>query len=251
MTGRDRIVLMVVVVLAVLGAGWVLVVSPERQKASKITTEVTAAKEHLSTAEGELSDARAAQAQYASAYSSIVNLGKAVPAEEEVPSLIYQLSQATHQQNVEFASIATAATPAAAPTAPATAEASAAASAAFSQMPFTFVFNGNFFALERLFNKLTQFTQRSASGALQVRGRLLTVQSVKLAPAAGSGTTATPAQAKRTLSGTITASAYRLPAGQALTGGASATSPAGASTPATSTTGGSSTTAPAIARVTP
>jgi Tfp pilus assembly protein PilO len=252
MTGRDRIVVMVVAVLAVLAAGWMLVVSPERNKASKLDAQVTAAKASLSSAEGELSSARAAQAQYASAYSSIVNLGKAVPAEEEVPSLIYQLSQATHQHNIEFASIASATTPAAAvtPVTPGATGASA-AGAAFSQMPFTFIFDGGFFSLEHLFNQLTAFTARSGGGALAVRGRLLTVQSVKLAPVIESGTGAKAS--KSTLSATITATAYRLPAGQGLTGGATPTSPAGASTPASSTTSApaSSPTAPAIARVTP
>jgi Tfp pilus assembly protein PilO len=248
MTGRDRMVVMVVAVLVVLGGGWVLAVSPERKKASKLDAEVATAKASLSSAEGELSDARAAQTQYASAYSSIVNLGKAVPAEEEVPSLIYQLSQATHRQSVEFASIAAPTTPVAATGAAPAASEAAAASAAFSKMPFTFVFNGSFFSLEHLFNQLTQFTDRTAHGDLQVRGRLLTVQSVKLSPAiAPTGTTAS----KGRLSGTITATAYRLPAGQGLTGGATATSPTGASTPAASTAGGSSTTAPAVARVTP
>jgi Tfp pilus assembly protein PilO len=245
MTSRDRIVLMVVAVLAVLGAGWMLAVSPERKKASQLSTEVAAAQATLSSAQSELANARAAQAQYASAYSAVVNLGKAVPAEEEVPSLIYQLSQATQKQSVEFASIVNPTTPGAASVGASAGE----ASAGFSQMPFTFVFNGSFFSLERLFNKLTQFTQRTASGALQVRGRLLTVQSVKLAPATAA--TSETKASKGKLSGTISATAYRLPAGQALTGGASATSPAGASTPAASSTGASSTTAPAIARVTP
>jgi Tfp pilus assembly protein PilO len=255
MTGRDRIVLMVVVVLAVLAAGWMLVVSPERNKASKLDAQVTSAKAQLSSAEGELSSARSAQEQYASAYSSIVNLGKAVPAEEEVPSLIYQLSQATHQQNVEFASIASPITPGAATPGAATpgavgAAAGATAAAGFSQMPFTFVFNGHFFELERLFNRLTAFTDRTATGALQVRGRLLTIQSVKLAPATESA--AGGKGSKGVLQGAITATAYRLAGGQGLTGGATSASPTGTSTPATSTTpGANSTTAPAIARVTP
>jgi Tfp pilus assembly protein PilO len=251
MTGRDRIVVMVVAVLAVLAAGWVLVVSPERSKAGKLDAQVTAAKSALSSAEGELSSARAAQAQYASAYSSIVNLGKAVPAEEEVPSLIYQLSLATHRHSIEFASIASPTTPAAAAL-PVTPGASlTAASAGFSQMPFTFVFDGGFFSLEHLFNQLTAFTGRTSSGALQVSGRLLTVQSVKLAPVIESGTAAKAS--KGTLSATISATAYRLPSGQGLTGGATATSPTGSRTPASSTGSApaSSTTAPAIARVTP
>jgi hypothetical protein len=245
MTGRDRIVLMVVCVLAVLGAAWVLVVSPERKQASKLEAQVSAAKTQLEGAQGELSHARAAQAQYAAAYSSIVSLGKAVPAAQEVPSLIYQLSQATHQQNVEFASIATAApaTPAAG------ASAASTAAASFAPMPFTFVFNGSFFSLEHLFRTLTGFTNRTSSDALEVKGRLLTIQSLKLSPeVAGSAAGPTKGQ----LSGTITATAYQLPAGQGVTGGATPSSPAGTgAAPASTTASSSAATAPAVARVTP
>ncbi len=249
MKGRDRIVLTVVVVLAVLGGGWMLVVSPQRKQASKLDAEVTSAKATLAAAEGELAHARAAQTQYASAYSSIVNLGKAVPAEAEVPSLIYQLAQASNQQQVDFNSISSGAG-ATTSTSSSSAVATAAASAAgFSQMPFTFVFNGGFFDLEHLFKQLSAFTTRTGAGTLKVSGRLLTIQSVKLAPLILN--TAAGKKPKHTLSGTITATAYELPAGQGVTSGATAISPTGAA-PASSTTGAaSSTTAPAIARVTP
>ena len=105
MTGRDRMFLIVVSVLAVLAAAWLLVVAPEREKASKLGTQVAAAQAQLLTAEGQVASARGAQSQYAAAYASIVKLGKAVPASQEVPSLIYELSQATHQKNVDFTSI--------------------------------------------------------------------------------------------------------------------------------------------------
>ena len=49
-------------------------------------------------------------------------------------------------------------------------------------MPFTFVFNGSFFDLYHLFQQLDRFTVRTSSGSLQVSGRLLTIQGVKLAP---------------------------------------------------------------------
>jgi hypothetical protein len=169
-----------------------------------------------------------------------------VPAGQEVPSLIYELSQATHQHNVEFASIASATT---ATSPPIGASAATPVVASFSPMPFTFVFNGSFFSLEHLFRTLTSFTDRSSSDALNVSGRLLTIQSVKLTPeleASSAGAT------KGGLSGTITATAYQLPAGQGVTGGATPSSPAGAGAAPTSTTASpSATTAPAIARVTP
>jgi hypothetical protein len=257
MTGRDRMVLMGVVVLVILGGAWMLVVSPKRSEASKLASQVAEAQTQLSSAEGTLAQARAAQSQYAKAYASIVSLGKAVPASEEVPSLIFQLSQATNEKNVDFTSIVTSAGPAGAPSAaaaPSSAGATSAAGAAtagFSQMPFTFVFGGGFFELEHLFQQLNRFTLHGASGGLQVRGRLLTIQSVKLTPVAASSPQGTAPQGPPQLSGTITATAYVLPAGQGLTGGATPAAPGGAA-PVSSTTGAkSSPTAPAIARVTP
>lgn len=249
MTGRDRIVLMCVIVLVAIAAGWLLLVSPERQKATALNAKVASAKSTLSSAQGELAKARAAQAQYGAAYTAVVNLGKAVPAGEEVPSLIYQLAQVTDQRKVEFSSIVQTATASPTTTASAATSPAAAATAAFTQMPFTFIFNGGFFDLEHLFRGLTSFATYSSSGGLEVSGRLLTIQSVKLTPVTSGGEAGEKKPKTQSLSGTITASAYVLPASQGLTNGATPASPTGAA-PAAST-GASSTTAPAIVRAAP
>jgi Tfp pilus assembly protein PilO len=242
MTGRDRMVLIGVVVLAAIAGGWMLVVSPEREKASSLGAEVSADQTALSTAESQLSSARVAQAQYAKAYTAVVSLGKAVPAGQEVPSLIYQLAQATNQRSVNFNSIVTGSNGSS------SAGSGAVASAGFTQMPFTFIFNGSFFNLEHLFRQLTSFANHTSSGGLQVNGRLLTIQSVKLSPE----TTSTAKGGKQGLSGTITASAYVLPASQGLTGSATPASPLGAAAPsAAAGSAPTAATAPAIARVTP
>lgn len=249
MTGRDRIVLMVVIIIAVLGGGYLMVVSPKSKEASKLASQVTEARSQLSSAEGQLSQARSAQAQYASAYASVVSLGKAVPASQEVPSLMIELSQATNTKHVEFTSIT--ATGAGTGSAGTSASATSAASAGFSQMPFTLVFEGGFFELERLFQQLNGFTVHPTSGELQVSGRLLTIQSVKLAPASSSAPAAGAAlRLSPRLTGTITASAYVLPAGQSLTAGATASSPAGSSSTVSASGSGSPTT-PAVVKVTP
>jgi hypothetical protein len=246
MTGRDRIVLIGLSSLAVLAAVWLLVVSPEREQAATLSAQVSAASAQLATAEGQVASARGAKSQYAAAYASIVSLGKAVPPGQEVPSLIYQLDQASNRKQVEFLSIASSSAGGSSSSASASATPVAAATG-FTAMPFTFVFNGSFLDLYHLFQQLDGFTVRTASGGLQVTGRLLTIQSAKLAPV-----TSTGKGGAEQLTGTITATAYVLPAAQGLTGGATATSPAGATTPAASTTGASgSPTAPAIARVTP
>ncbi len=245
MTGRDRMVLIGLIVLAVIAGGWMLVVSPERQKAKSLETEVSTAQAALSAAEGQLSSARAAESQYSKAYASVVSLGKAVPPTDEVPSLIFQLSHVTTQRNVDFNSIVTGSSGGS------SAGAGAVATAGFTQMPFTFGFNGGFFELEKLFRSMTGFATYTKSGAVQVSGRLLTIQSVKLAPEGATGPSGSAAKAQ-TLSGTITATAYVLPASQGLTAGATPSSPTGAAgSSAVGASAPAAATAPAIARVTP
>jgi Tfp pilus assembly protein PilO len=241
MTGRDRLVVVVLSSLAVLGAVWLLLVAPERKQAAKLQTQVNASSAQLSTAEGQLVSARGAQSRYAAAYASLVRLGKAVPASQEVPALIYELAHATNQKNVDFTSISSGVAGSASAAA---AAATAAATTGLTQMPFTFVFSGSYLGLYHLFQQLNSFTTRTASGDLQVDGRLLTIQSVKLAPNAAAGS---PGVSAAQLTATITASAYVLAAPQGLTGGATPTSPTGATTVSST---GTSTNAPAPALVT-
>lgn len=243
MTGRDRIVMIVIAVLAVAAGGWMLVVSPKRKEVKTYEQQVASAETQLSTAKSQLADAKAAQSEYATAYASVVRLGKAVPPSQEVASLVYELEQASNQHAVSFDSIATSGPGGASPSA-ATAAATGGPTG-FTQMPFTFVFAGGFFDFEHLFRGLTAFTAHGGDGSLQVSGRLLTIQSVKLAPeTAAQGGGGAPK-----LTGTVTATAYVLPAGQGVTAGATPSSPSGTTAPAASAPAGSTTT-PAVARVT-
>jgi Tfp pilus assembly protein PilO len=229
MTTRDRLALIGISTLAVLGLVWLMLVSPERKEASKLSSQITQAKAQLASAEGEAATAHSAHARYSTAYASVVKLGKAVPPTEEVPSLIYQLAQASNQRHVEFSSITNGAAGTAGATPPPTAPAAAGAAAAeaFTQMPFTFVFNGSFADLYHLFRQLDQATVRTSSGGLRVSGRLLTLQGMKLEPQ--SGTTSGE------LTGTITATAYVLPASTGLTGGSTPGAPATTSGAASAT----------------
>jgi len=242
MTGRDRIVIIVVVVAVILAAGWLEVVSPERKQANELSAQVTAAQAQLASAEGQVAHARAAQSQYATAYASMVSLGKAVPPSQEVPSLIYQLSRATNQKNVNFDSISSSSAGTSS-----SGSADSAASAGFSALPFSFTFEGTYFNLEHLFSQLTDFATLSRSGDVNVSGRLLTIQSVSLAPhgsEAGEG-------GSDKLSGSIAATAYVLPAGQTVTG-ATGTPATAAATPAASTGAApSSPTSAAVVKVNP
>ncbi len=261
MTTRDRTVLLVVLVLVVLAAGWLEVVSPQREKAAKLDAEVSAAQSQLSSAQSALNEAKGDQSQYTTAYASVVKLGQAVPADEEVPSLVFELDVASAQKDIEFNSIATSTSGGSGSGSSSSAAATAAAaSAGFTQMPFTFIFHGDFFNLERLLGKVQGFTLNKPSG-VAVSGRLLTIQSIDLErkqegnseSAVGSSSGSSSANSDE-LTGTITATAYVLPPGQTLTGGAGPGGPAGASA-ATTVSGSSSSSStpatPAVVKVTP
>ncbi len=243
MTGRDRAVVMAIAVLVLLGAAWTLVVSPERKQVSKLSSQLVAAQGQLMSAEGSASSARAAQAQYSKAYAALVRLGKAVPPSAEVPSLVYELARASDRKSVELTSITT--TDNSSSTAGSAAASSATPGAAFTQLPFTFVFEGGFFELEHLLRQLADLTTLEGAHDVQVAGRLLTIQSVKLTPAS-SASTASVSSGK--LTGSITATAYVMPASQAVTPGTSASTPApGGSSSSTA----SDAPPPAIAKVAP
>ena len=248
MTNRDRLMLVGIFALAILAAGYIMVVSPERKQAAKISGEVASARQALQSAEAQAAEASTARSHYASAYASLVSLGPAVPASDETPSLVYALASVTHERNVEFESITSGSGPGGATPSPASSSAgsTAAASATFSQEPFSLVFTGSFVDLYKLIDQLEGFTNQTKSGLLQVNGRLLTIDGIQLAAgtpqsAAASGS---KAASKEELKVTVTATAYVLPPGQTPLGGASPVGPAGA-TPAS--TGGSS--SPASAAV--
>jgi Type II secretion system (T2SS), protein M len=249
-TSRDRLVVMVIAVLVLLGGAWLVVVSPERSKASKLQEEVNTATSQLTGAQGQLANATAAQARYSSAYATIVSLGKAVPPGREQPSLLYELAQASNQRHVDLSSVSYQA-PGGSASASSASAASAASVAGFTQMPFTFVFTGSFSDLYSLFQQLNHATARTANGGIQVSGRLLTIQSAKLAPINTAAGGSASSQSSVQLSGTISATAYVLPSAQGLTGGATPSSPAPASTGSSKAAGASAATTPALAKVIP
>jgi hypothetical protein len=254
MTTRDRLMLIGIVALAVLLGAWFTTVAPERQRAAKISAEVETARQQLASAESAADSAKNAQAQYSSAYASLVSLGQAVPASAETPGLIYTLDRATHSRNVGFTSISAGTSGTASSSSSSSAAATAAAQdTTFSQEPFTFVFNGSFVDLYKLLDQLEGFTVQTSAGALHVNGRLLTIDSVSLAPSTSAATSTTGSSKSKAprLTGTISATAYVLPAGATPLGGATPSSPAGAATPASSASSSGSAVTPAVVKATP
>jgi hypothetical protein len=102
MTQRDRIVVMVVIGLVALGGFWMLALKPKRKEASDLGQQLEQAHQRVDTAHAEVTAGEAARARYARNYSTVARLGKAVPVDDDVPSLVYQLDSTAKETGVDF-----------------------------------------------------------------------------------------------------------------------------------------------------
>lgn len=198
MTVRDRVVLCAVAALAALAAGWFLVLAPKRDESAALDGQVAAARALRDQAVSAAANAARARRDYAAAYATVARLGKAIPADDGMPSLVYQLEMAARHARVDFRSVQLSGSGSAAPagagasggsgSAPATQAAAATlppgatvGSAGLATMPFSFTFNGSFFRLEDFLAAVNRFVSVRGN-TIAVRGRLLTIDGFGLKP---------------------------------------------------------------------
>ena len=220
MTTRDRLIIVVVLVAAALGGFWFVGLAPKRKAASDLQGQIVSAQQKLADAEQMAAQARKAKASYDDDYAAVASLGKAVPKSDALPSLLFQLQSAAHDARIDFTSLklapagaagpTVAATPAAnaattnsgnpgGSTAPAAAGAAAPATqataatlppgasvgaAGFPTMPFSFVFTGTYFDMERFLHDVQGFV-RVRGQKVDVVGRLLSVDAFSLTAGPG------------------------------------------------------------------
>jgi hypothetical protein len=253
-TARDRTVVAVVVALAAAVAAWLMLVQPQRDQASKLSSQVSAAQAQLDSARAQVASGEAAKSSFAVSYTELARLGEAVPADDNVPSLIYQIQSAATASKVDFRSLAlTPSSSGAAPAAPATpatptssstagtiASPSAAQAATaslppgssvgpagFPIEPFTFTFRGSFFHLGDFFGRLEKFVTATNSH-VSVSGRLMSLNAISL----GAGPNGFPQ-----ITATVSATTYIVPPSQGLMAGASPIGPAAVTQPVSTNTG--------------
>jgi hypothetical protein len=228
----------------VAAAGFFMVVlKPKRQEAAKLNTKISAKQTELASARELLASNQQARDSYRKAYSTVVRLGKAVPADDDVRSLVVQLDAAAKATHVDFQSINVAGAGGGAPAEGGGAQLPPGATvgpAGFPVMPFTFSFNGSFFNLGDFFDRLEGFV-KARNEQLSVTGRLLTLDSLELQPDA----TGFPR-----IKANVGATSYLVSPLEGATGGATASGPsaaAGATPPGTTpaTPAAPSTSAPA------
>ena len=225
MTRRNSTLLVAVAVVAAIGAYWMLVLSPKRKEAADINQKITMKQTALASAEADVAEFDKARRDE---YLTYARLGKAVPADDDVRSLMVQINSAAGHAGVDFRTIdvggggggapapGVGGTPQAGATPPP--GATTVGTAGFSTMPFSFGFKGSFFELGKFFNRLDKFVA-VRNGGLDVTGRLLLLNSITLTPDTVRGFPI--------LSADVSANSYLLPPTEGLTAGATATGPTG------------------------
>jgi hypothetical protein len=104
-TRRDTYIVTAIAVLGAVAAFWFLALSPKREKLAAVDTDVAEARQVLDQAKQEKVKFAQDQIAFPRLYASLGRLGKAVPADEDVPSLLVQLNHAAAQANVNFHSV--------------------------------------------------------------------------------------------------------------------------------------------------
>ncbi len=236
MTRSTKILIPALVAVAAIAAYWFLLLSPKREEITRLDTEITQQEAAAQQAEQQAASYQRAKDNYRENYTTVARLGKAVPADDDVRSLLVQLDSTAKDAKVQFRSL-TLAGGGSATTDPASAAGGLApapgavpvGSAGFSAMPFSFTFSGSFFRLSDFFSRLERFVTVQNDN-IDVTGRLLLLGSIAVTPDGGD---------MSKLQAQVGASTYIVPPTQGVTAGASpagpATDPAGGPTPSNPT----------------
>ena len=188
MTKNKTLLIAVVATAAAAAAFWFLALAPKREEATALEGKIATKQTEVAAAQQTLASYQKSKASYGKNYATVVRLGKAVPEDDDVRSLLVQLDAEAGGTHVDFRTIsiggAGGASAAAAETAGSTVAtpppgAVSVGSAGFSAMPFTFSFKGTFSNLSQFFARMERFvTLRNKQ--MNVTGRLLRLETIDL-----------------------------------------------------------------------
>jgi Tfp pilus assembly protein PilO len=171
---RDRLVVAVIAAVVVIGAVWVIVVSPERGKVSALDTQITSEQSSLTQAQTQLDNSRDAVAAYVGHVHQIDAVMQAVPSGAGESQLIKTIVKLAGTK-VDFRSLGI--------------SSGSATAAGPISLDLSFSFRANYGNLQSFLTALDSLTTTDGS-SLNANGRLFTIQTVSLAPDPPNSTTA-------------------------------------------------------------
>jgi hypothetical protein len=174
MRPRDRLGLASVLAIVVIGAAWLLLVSPERSKVNSLSTQISSEQSALTQTQAQLDSARSSVAGYVGhihAIDAAVRSVPTTPAEAQLIKTIVKL--AGTKVDFKDLDIGSGSPSSAGPTA----------------LGLTFTFSSNYGNLQSFLSAIDALTTTDG-GQISSKGRLFTIQSVSLTPTPGGNTSA-------------------------------------------------------------
>jgi Tfp pilus assembly protein PilO len=246
-TRSTKILLTVAAFGLAAAAFWFLVLSSKRDEITTLDANIATKQAEVAQSQQMLATYETARGSYKKNYATLARLGKAVPADDDVRSLLVQIESTADGTGVNFEQIELGSNLGGAD-APSTAEGATTegelasapgtvpvAGGALSAMPFNFQFTGGFFDLSTFFARLEHFVTAN-NKRLDATGRLLRIEKVSIAPS-NSG--------YPNMRASVGAATYVVPPVEPVAAGAAAPSSAQSATTAPPSPGTSTTTATA------
>jgi len=257
MRSNDRVILIVLPLLALCAAFWFLLIAPKRQEATDLQTEIDSTQTSIDAAEQQIATAEQARQDFPKTYGELVELGRAVPEDDDQATLVYDMSEMGEANHLDFRSFTVvpgATTAAPPPPAPLATDADAAAQseeqvqnvedqaagvtptaaateaaaallpigatvgpAGLPVTPYQFTYNGSFFDVADFLSDIDG-TVTTKTGEPVVHGRLMTIDGFSLT---GDKFTGFPS-----VEANFSVTTYIVPPGQGISGGATPAGPA-------------------------
>ena len=102
MTARKPLLIAVAAALLACAAFWYLALAPRQERMSALDVEIATERAAAQRARDQLAGHEAARRSYPATYERMVRLGKALPVEDDVRSLLVQLDRAAEASRVNF-----------------------------------------------------------------------------------------------------------------------------------------------------
>lgn len=247
MNPTNRAVLAVVALVVLALVFWTQLLGPKRDEAKKLGAQVGQLEASLAQHEAEIAEGEEARTQFSGEYQRLVVVGKAVPGDDDVASLLVQVNRLSDNAGGTFRDMQLSAegggeeatpTPPAPGAEPASPTEVAAAllplgasvgPAGLAVMPYTVTFDGNFFEIADFIKGLDSLVE-TGSDEVAVDGRLVTIDGFALEADAEKGFPA--------LQASFALTTYLTPPGEGVAGGATSEGPGGTeAAPVATTTG--------------
>jgi Tfp pilus assembly protein PilO len=202
LSSSNKLIIAMLAIVVVGVAFWMMLLSPKREEAAKLSDEVSQAQESLALHQGEMQQALAAQKNFPAEYQQLVVLGKAVPSDDETASLLVELNHLASRSGVKFQTLllssgggeseAAAVAPSEENASPTEVAASllplgaTVGPAGLAVMPYQLEFKGTFSQMANFIEGLDALV-KTRNAAVDVTGRLITISGFKLTPDQNTG----------------------------------------------------------------